>query len=233
MECITTLFDRPVLRDDLLENNFSNLLHVHGDRVATLAYNFSSGDLFEWLRSTLFSGQPSFDTMFARLPEHPSRVLVLPHFAGSGTPYLDARSKGLIAGLTLQTTAEEILRGAVDSNNYEMKQNLDVWRRSEIAFDRLRVYGKGSACDALLQTKSDILELEVDRLNVTETGCLGAALLAAQGADPQFPVREVLDRVVTVEKTFSPRSELAEEYRRAYGLYQQLYPQMHEVLGQI
>ena len=230
VECITTLFDRPLLRKDLLQNNFSNLLHVHGSQIATLAYNFSSGDLFQWVRDTFFPSQPSFEAMFARLPERPSKVLVLPHFAGSGTPHLDAQSKGLMVGLTLQTTAEEILRAVVDSNNYEMRQNLDIWRRNQIAFDRLRAYGKGASCDALLQIKADVLELEVERLNVLETGCLGAAILAARGAAPEFPVAEVLERAVTVERTFSPNDRFAGEHRHAYGLYQQLYPRMHELL---
>jgi len=230
VECITTLFDRPVLRHDLLENNFSNLLHVYGGRVATLAYNFSSGDLFAWLRTTLFPGPPSFDAMFAQLSKRPSRVLVLPHFAGSGTPHLDAQAKGLIVGLTLQTTTAEILRGVVDSMNYEMLLNLEVWRRNGLAFESLRAYGKGASCDPVLQIKADVLGLEVQRLSVPETGCLGAALLAARGAAADFPVSDVLDRLVTVQRSFAPRSEFAEEHRRAYGLYQQLYPQMHSVV---
>ncbi|MHB8956730.1 MAG: FGGY-family carbohydrate kinase [Pirellulaceae bacterium] len=229
VECITTLFDRPLLRQDLLENNFSNLLHVYAGRVATLAYNFSSGDLFEWLRGTLFHGRPSFDAMFAQLPPRPSSVLVLPHFAGSGTPHLDAQSKGLMIGLTLQTTADEILRGVVDSMNYEMRLNLDVWRRNGIAFECLRAYGKGASCDTILQIKADVLELEVQRLSVPETGCLGAALLAARGANPEFPVADVLQRAVTVQRRFAPRDEFSDAHRRTYGLYQQLYPQMHEL----
>jgi len=230
VECITTLFEQPKLRQDLMEHNFSNLLHVHGGHVATLAYNFSSGDLFDWARKTLSFEQSSFDEMFARLPEQPSGVLVLPHFAGSGTPYLDAQSKGLIVGLTLQTTAPEILRGMVDSKNYEMKLNLDTWRRNDVAFECLRAYGKGASCDALLQIKADILKLEVQRLNVLETGCLGAALLAARGTEPDFPIGEVLDRMVRVEKTFAPRSEFADEHERAYRLYQQLYPNFRDML---
>jgi len=230
VECITTLFDRPVLRESFLANNFGNLLHVHDNRIATLAYNFSCGDLFKWVRETFFGGQPSLEAMFDRLPEKPADVLVLPHFAGSGTPHLDAESKGMIVGLTLQTTAEDVLRGVVDSNNYEMKQNLDVWTDNGISFDRLRAYGKGASCDALLQIKADVLGLEVQRLNVLETGCLGAALLAARGADPEFPVAEVLERAVTVQRTFSPSRQFADEHRRAYDLYQQLYPRMRELL---
>jgi len=117
--------------------------------------------------------------------------------------------------------------------NYEMRLNLDVWRRNGIAFDGLRAYGKGALCDVLLQIKADVLELEVQRLNVPETGCLGAALLAARGADVDFPVADVLDRVVTVERRFAPRREWADSHEQAYRLYRQLYPQMHGLAHQL
>ncbi|MCX7887026.1 MAG: FGGY family carbohydrate kinase [Verrucomicrobiae bacterium] len=233
VECITTLFEQPVLRDELLENNFSNLIHVHGELVATLAYNFSSGDLFQWIRRALFAGEDSFEAMFARLPRRPARVLALPHFAGSGTPHLDACSKGMLVGLTLQTTREEILRGVVDSANYEMRQNLEVWRRNGIVPDSLRAYGKGATSDVLLQIKADILGVEVQRLNVTETGCFGAGLLAARGADPQFPVAETIKRLVAVERSFAPRAEFSDEHERSYRIYRELYPRMRELLHQL
>ncbi len=93
VECITTLFEAPQLVDDLLENNFSNLLHVYGGRIAMLAYNFSSGDLLRWYAETFCSGGASLGELLADLPEQPAEVFVLPHFAGSGTPHLDARAK--------------------------------------------------------------------------------------------------------------------------------------------
>ena len=127
--------------------------------------------------------------MFARLPKRPSRVLVLPHFAGSGTPHLDAQSKGLMVGLTLQTTAEEILRGVVDSMNYEMQLNLDVWRRNGIAFDCLRAYGKGATCDAMLQIKADVLELEVQRLGVPGNGLPRRCAAGCAGCRSGLPGR--------------------------------------------
>ncbi|RAZ00986.1 carbohydrate kinase, partial [Klebsiella oxytoca] len=35
-----------------------------------------------------------------RNPDGPSGMLVLPHFAGAATPYMDIGSKGVILGLT-------------------------------------------------------------------------------------------------------------------------------------
>ena len=153
VECITTLFETPQLVDDLLQNNFSNLLHVYGNRIAMLAYNFSSGDLLRWYVETFCPGGASLGELLADLPEQPAEVFVLPHFAGSGTPHLDARAKGAILGLSLATDRREILRGIIDGQNFEMRLNLEIWRRNGIAFDTLRAYGKGSTTDRLLQSK--------------------------------------------------------------------------------
>lgn len=223
VECITTLFDAPRLVDDLLEHNFSNLLHVYGGKIATLAYNFSSGDLLRWCRDTFQAGEPSFDALFEDLPDRPSSLLALPHFAGSGTPHLDARSKGAILGLSLSTDRRDILRAIVDGQNYEMRLNLDVWRRNSIEFDTLRVYGKGAASDRLMQIKADILGLAIERLTVVETGCLGAALLAARGVDPAFPLDDALRGAVQCQRCFEPNRDMASAYAERYALYRELY----------
>ncbi len=224
VECITTLFDAPHLVGDLLENNFGNLLHVCGEKIAMLAYSFSSGDLIRWYYEQLQPGTGSINALFLDLPDRPAQVFVLPHFAGSGTPYLDAQSKGAILGLSLATDRREILRGIVDCQNYEMRLNLDVWRRNGIAFDTLRVYGKGSASDRLMQIKADILGLAIDRLTVVETGCLGAALLAARAAEPSFPLEDALRNAVGCERRFEPQRETASAYGERYALYRELYP---------
>jgi xylulokinase len=158
------------------------------------------------------------------LPDRPSSVLVLPHFAGSGTPQLDARSKGAILGLSLTTDRREILRGIVDGQNYEMRLNLEVWRRNGIGFDTLRAYGKGATSDRLLQIKADILGLAIERLSVVETGCLGAALLAACGLDRACPLDDLLRRAVSCQRRFEPRRDRAPAHADRFALYRELYP---------
>jgi xylulokinase len=236
VECITTLFDTPRLVDDLLENNFSNLVHVYGGKIASLAYNFCSGDLVRWYRDTFQPEVKSIDDLCADLPDRPSPLLLLPHFAGSGTPHLDARSKGAILGLSLTTNRPEILRAIVDGQNYEMRLNLEIWRRNGIAFDTLLAYGKGATSDRLLQIKADILGLAIERLGVVETGCLGAALLAASGTEPAFPLDEVLGRAATCQNRFEPRRDLASVHKERFELFRELYtsvaPLHHRMRGE-
>jgi len=229
VECITTLFETPQLVDDLLQNNFSNLLHVYGDRIAMLAYNFSSGDLLRWYVETFCSGSASLGELLADLPEQPATVFVLPHFAGSGTPHLDARAKGAILGLSLATDRREILRGIIDGQNFEIRLNLEIWRRHGIVFDTLQAYGRGSTTDQLLQIKADMLQLAIEQLAVGETGCLGAALLAARGSDATYPLEDMLRRTVTCRRRFEPRPQHASLYAERFSLYRELYPAIRTI----
>ena len=228
VECLTTLFERPLLAETFLAANFSNLLHVYGGRIATLAYNFSGGDLLAWFRDTFAPGE-SLEEVLGQMPDRPSALLVLPHFVGSGTPHLDARSKGAVVGLTLSTRREEILQAIVESQSYEMRQNLDVWRAHGIAPERLRAYGKGSRSDAVLQVKADVLGMPIERLTVREAGCLGAALLAARAAEPGLDLEETLRHVVRPAEVFTPRADRAGAYTEQYERYRQLYPALREL----
>jgi len=229
VECITILFDNPVIKKDLLQNNFSNLMHVYNNKFASFAYNFSSGSLLEWFRENFFCDSVSFDEMFSKIPACPSNVFVLPHFWGSGTPYMDSQSKGVITGLSLNTNIYDILRGIIDSQNYEMRLNLDIWKRNDICFDSLKAYGKGSSSDILLQIKSDILKKEIKKINVKESGCFGAALLAAKAANFELNVEETIKKTVKVEKTFLPRNEFTNEYNEKFEIYKEIYPAVKNI----
>ncbi len=62
----------------------------------------------------------------------PSELLILPYFAGAGTPYMDNSAKGIIAGLTMDTSKEKIYQGIMEGCSYEMKLNLDYLKKQEL-----------------------------------------------------------------------------------------------------
>ncbi|MFQ6066077.1 MAG: FGGY-family carbohydrate kinase [bacterium] len=45
--------------------------------------------------------------------------VILPHFVGSSTPWIDARSKGAILGLSIHTNKADIIRAILESVVYE------------------------------------------------------------------------------------------------------------------
>ena len=56
---------------------------------------------------------------------HPTNILVLPHFAGSGTTYMDVTSKGAIVGLNFNVNINQIYRAFLEGETFEMKINID------------------------------------------------------------------------------------------------------------
>ena len=112
------------------------------------------------------------------LPEEPSRLMVLPYFTPSGTPYFDVNVKGTILGLDLSVTRIEILRALLEGVAFEIKLNLDILKQSGYEVRELRIIGGGSKSMKHVQLKSDVTGMPITVLDVTEAGCMGVAMLA-------------------------------------------------------
>lgn len=225
VECVTTAFRGPRFDPVLRDHNYSCLHHVYGGLFASLAYNFSCGDLLRWYERTFCPGQDDDErltTLLAGLPEAPAKLLCLPHFAGSGTPALDPLSRGVILGLRLDSSPLDILKAIVDGQCYEMRLNLDLWAQAGPAFHELRAYGGAARSDYLLQLRADILGLPVHRLAVREAGCLGAAALAAAAIGEVDDAARFV-RQVAVERTFEPRDEIRLMHEANYQIYRRMY----------
>jgi xylulokinase len=228
VECITTGFEGPRFDPLLRDHNYSCLYHVYGGLFVSLAYNFCSGDLLQWYMRTFCGRQPddgSLSALLASLPETPAALLVLPHFAGSGTPTLDPLSRGAIVGLRLDSEPEDVLKAILDCQNYEMRVNIELWAQAGLNPSELRAYGGGAQDDYALQLKADVLNLPVHRLSVREAGCLGAAALAA-AAVGDVPDAAEFVRSVSVERVFEPRPDVHAAHEENYNLYKQIYERL-------
>ena len=80
--------------------------------------------------------------------------MVLPHFTGSGTPYLDLESKGAIVGLTLSTTKGELVKAILEGISYEIKQNLAMLQDAGVVINEVRAIGGGAKSEKWLQPQS-------------------------------------------------------------------------------
>jgi xylulokinase len=78
----------------------------------------------------------------------------------------------------------------------------------------------------VLQIKADVLGMAVERLAVVETGCLGAALLAARGLDAAFPLEEMLRRGASSQRRFEPRPDRTAVHDERFAVYRKLYPSL-------
>jgi xylulokinase len=242
VECITPIFDRAVLSPQMQENNYCCYHHVVPGLFATLAFNFTGGSLLRWYRDALgakeveeaqVSGLDVYDIMIGKAAGGPSRVLVLPHFTMTGTPWFDASSKGAVVGLTLATGTDQIIKGILDGITYEMRLNLDRLAEAGVEVREIRAIGGGAKSRTWMQLKANIFNRPVSALNVSEAACLGAAILAGVAAGEYGSAAEAAEMLVKVVATYEPQPDEVARYAEQYGRYQRLYPALRELLHEL
>jgi len=141
---------------------------------------FIGGAAVQWLRDGLgiIKTSDEVEQLAASVPDA-GGVYLVPAFVGLGAPYWDARARGAILGLTRGTTAAHLARATVESMAYQTRDVLEAMRAdADVSLQSLRVDGGAAVDDLLMQFQSDILDLPVERPQVTETTALGAAYLA-------------------------------------------------------
>lgn len=179
---------------------------------------FVSGSIMKWMRDELQLFEDVKET--AQMAERAGTtdgVYILPAFVGLGAPYWDDKAKAAIVGLTLGTGRDQLVRAALESMAYQVRDVLNAMEADAgIPIQVLKVDGGAAANYFLLQFQSDLCQLEVDRFKVNELTALGAAFLA--GLAIGFWKREDLD--IEVRRRFIPgRSK--EEMDSRYQDWQQ------------
>jgi xylulokinase len=242
VECITPVFAELALSPRMREDNFCCYRHVAPDLFVTLAFNFTGGALLRWYRDTFgareieearVAGMDVYEIMIGKAAAGPSRVLILPHFTMTGTPWFDARAKGAIVGLTLGTGTDQILKALLDGITYEMRLNLDRLTEAGVPVQALRAIGGGAKSRTWMQLKANIFGRPVSALNVSEAACLGAAMLAGVAAGEFRSVDEATAALVRVTETFDPQPAEAARYDEMFGLYRELYPALRDLVHRI
>lgn len=131
---------------------------------------------------------------------------MVPAFTGLGAPHWDPDARGAIFGITLDTGRAELVRATLESVCYQIFELLEAKRRDGIQPTQIRVDGGMVNNNWLCSFMADILNLTVERPQVTETTAVGAAFLAGL----QVGVYESLaaiERHWKVERKFEPRME--------------------------
>jgi xylulokinase len=211
--------------------------HAVPGLFVSFIYNHG-GSLFKWFRDTFAvaerRGSLSMDELYAfllsEMPERPSSVLCLPHFAPTGPPEFIADSSGVLAGLHLDTRRGDVLKGILEGVIFYLRECVESLPGTGIAIQDFRAVGGGSRSDAWVQLSADILGRPFFRPRVTEAGVLGAAIIAGVGAGILPSFEEGVARMVHMERGFEPDPRRHAAYADRYERYRQLWPLMKDYL---
>ncbi|MDQ6715550.1 MAG: glycerol kinase GlpK [Actinomycetota bacterium] len=146
---------------------------------------FVTGAGLQWLRDglRLIAAADEAGPLFDSVPDS-NGCIFIPALSGLGAPHWDPDARGAMLGLSAGVSRAHVVRAVVEAMAYRTRDVVEaVEKGSGITLEELRVDGGASAMDGLCQFQADLLGLPVTRAASTETTAVGAAMLAAVGAD--------------------------------------------------
>lgn len=233
VECLTPIFDSLPNIQALSKGSFAVVPYVMKGKYVAYAFSYTGGALLQWCIDTLAKDEKriaeikktSVNELLESqlLTNEPTGILVLPHFAGAATPYMDTGSKGAIIGLTTAHTLADIYRACMEGVGYEMYLNYELMASAGIKFRSLNATGGGAHSKLWMQMKADILNLPITTQENVNAGTIGSAMLTGVAIGIYKDLSEAANLLVKKGETYYPCEEMHKKYMKIYQRYKGVY----------
>jgi xylulokinase len=185
-----------------------------------------AGLSLQWTRSQIepMSTYDDVTKEAATSPRGAHGLFWLPYLMGERTPHLDANARACWIGLTAKHTRADLIRSVLEGVCYSQNDGFEIIRQLGAAPKVVRLSGGGARSPFCHQIFTDVFNTPVAILESQEGSAYGAALLALIGNGEYANAEEVCSRAVHEVDIKQPQPEAADFYKRAYAVYQSLYP---------
>ena len=151
-------------------------------------------------------------------------IVALDWMNGRRTPYADQNVKGMIAGLTLGSTAPEVFKALVEATAFGSRRIVEHMKSQRLQIDSVNAIGGISKkAPFVMQTLADVLGMPIRIVRSQQTCALGAAMFAAVAAGVYSTVGEAMRYMGSdIEIEYRPDTERKKIYEILYRKYLQL-----------
>lgn len=141
---------------------------------------FVAGAAIKWLRDKVGLIDASEESEAMARAAHPDHgVTLVPAFVGLGAPYWNPHARGLITGMTLDTTAADLVRATLEAIAFQTRDLTQAMANDGAPLPAtIRIDGGMSQNAWFAQFLADMLAVPVERPQSHETTAWGAAVLA-------------------------------------------------------
>jgi xylulokinase len=242
VQCLTPIYDRMPDVADMIDGKYVIVPYVVPGKYVTYAFSYTGGALMQWCTDTItkkekelaaeegISVNAYLEKQYAAGrkedgldPEGPSGMLLLPHFAGAATPYMDTGSKGALLGMTTATTTADIYRACMEGVTYEMYLNYRNVLASGAKPEKIHATGGGAKSHVWMQMKADVLGLPIVSLKTVDAGTVGSAMLTGIVMGVFQDLDDAAAHMVEQTHVYEPRAEYHEKYMEVFARYEKLY----------
>ena len=201
----------------------------------------TAGSSFKWYVDSLLKRFASVgnDTIYSELEEKTKDIppgsdglLFLPYLMGERTPWWDTEAKGVLLGLGLNTTAEEIAHAIHEGIAMNLNYSYEIFSLHQRT-ERCRVTGGGARMGNLVALLSTVtgLPLEVPRY-LEESTSMGAAVIGGVGCG-LYPDFSIIERMNPTASVIHPVMDQHQAYRKLQRIFERAYLQNRELFAEL
>ena len=182
---------------------------------------FIAGAGVQWLRDKIkFISNSAETEKIAQSMKSNNGIYLVPAFTGLGAPYWNPNSRGVICGLTRDTSQKEIVRATLESVAYQSNDLFNAMKNDGVKPNLIKVDGGMVKNNWFSQFLSDVIDTKVIRPRVQETTALGAAFMAGLRIGIYNSLNDI-SKNWKIDKKFVPkigkskRTKLLKEWEQA------------------
>jgi xylulokinase len=166
-----------------------------------------------------------------RSPAGAKGVIVLPYFSGERTPIHDPYAKGMIFGLDLTHTRDDLYRGLIEGIGYAVRHIVETYESAGQPPQRLIAVGGGTKNAVWLGAVSDICRRPQQLRRISTGASYGDAFLAAVATG--HAALADIERWNAASRTQEPDAGTGPIYDRQYAVYKGLYERTRELMHEL
>lgn len=138
------------------------------------------------------------------MPVGSEGLIVLDYFQGNRTPHTDLLARGLVMGLSLQSSRAHVFRAIMEGIAYGTKEILDNFKLNRCDVSRVIACGGATHSPLFMQIYADVIGQPIYTTRVTEASLLGSAVAAAYGAGLYSSLSEASRSMVQLSGSYEP-----------------------------
>ncbi|MCR4030751.1 MULTISPECIES: FGGY family carbohydrate kinase [Flavobacterium] len=169
----------------------------------------SCGSTIEWLRNELqlFAHVSETSTMATAIADN-AGVYLIPAFSGLGAPHWQMSRKASIEGMTFGTTKNHIVRAALESIPYQIKDVTEAMAKDMKApLKSISVNGGMTQNEFVIHYLADLLGISLNKQRNSDVSALGAAYLSGLKSNVFSSIEQLKTLVKNHTETVSANLE--------------------------
>ena len=166
---------------------------------------FIAGAGVQWLRDRMkFFKKASETEKIVKSLKDNNGIYLVPAFTGLGAPYWNANSRGVLSGITRDTSPKEIVRATIEAVAYQTYDLFEAMKHDGLRPKIVKVDGGMVMNNWFSQFLSDVVSVKVLRPKVQETTAAGAAFMAGLQVGVYKSLKDI-SKKWHLDKKFSPK----------------------------